>query len=209
MATSPYRVALGDAFDGLHPRLMAYFDGIPEGGHGFGRGVFDTVGTPRRWLWPALWLLARAHVVFPVWQRDVPFTVSNVPDAAASGAPSVRAVRVFRFATGRRAMVDEIAVDGRTIVDTLGRPARVSARFDAAVVDGGLVLTSTAVAFLLGRARIPVPAPIAPRVVLSERYDDDVDAQRVSITLDLPVVGRLYEYAGTFRYVIEQGERTA
>ena len=45
--------------------------------------------------------------------------------------------------------------------------------------------------------------------MLSERYDDEVDAQRVSITLVLPVVGRLYEYAGTFRYEIEQGERTA
>lgn len=209
MTTSPYRVAVGDAFDKLHPRLKAYFDGLPAGGHGFGRGVFDTVGTPRRRLWPVLALLARAHVVFPVWEHAVPFTVENTPDATVSGEPSVRAVRVFHFADRRRAMVDEIAVDDGTIVDTLGRPARVSARFDAAVVDGGLVLTSTAVSFVFGRVRLPLPSLLAPRVVLSERYDDDQDAQRVSITLSLPVVGRLYEYAGTFRYQIRTGERDA
>ena len=205
--TSPYRVVLGAAFDELHPRLRTYFDGIPVGSVGEGHGVFDTVGTRRRWLWPALALLGRANVVFPVWERDVPFTVENVPAADPEGRPTVRAQRVFRLRSGRRTMVDEIGVDRGVIVDTLGRPARVSGRFDAAVVDGGLTLTSTSVSFLLGRMRIRLPRAVAPRVVLSERFDDERDVQRVSITLDQPLIGRVYEYAGSFRYAIRTGER--
>lgn len=207
--TSPYRVVLGAGFDELHPRLRTYFDAIPGGATGRGRGVFDTVGTPRRWLWPALVLLGRAHVVFPVWERSVPFVIENTPAVSAGGGPAVRAVRVFRLRAGRRTMVDEIAVDHGAIIDTLGSPRRVMARFDAAVVDGGLTLTSTSVALLLGRMRIPVPALLAPRVVLSERFDDARNAQVVSITLDHPLVGRLYEYAGSFRYTIGTGEQHA
>lgn len=207
--TSPYRVVLGAAFDDLHPRLRAYFDAIPDGGAGEGCGVFDTVGTPRRWLWPALALLGRAHVVFPVWERGVPFTVQNVPSADAAGAPSVRALRVFRLRSGRRTMVDEIRADRGAIVDTLGRPSRIAARFDAAVVDGGLRLTSTSVVVLLGRMRIRVPAPVAPRVTLTERYDDDRDVQLVSISLHQPLIGKVYEYAGSFRYSVRAGEQNA
>ena len=207
--TSPYRVVLGAAFDDLHPRLRTYFDAIPPGGVGEGRGVFDTVGTRRRWLWPALALLGRSHVVFPVWEREVPFTVENLPAADAAGAPVVRALRVFRLRGGLRTMVDEISADRGVIVDTLGRPYRVSARFDAAVVRGGLTLTSTSVAFLLGSKRIRIPGPLAPRVILTERFDDDRGVQVVSITLHQPLIGRVYEYAGSFRYSIRAGEQGA
>lgn len=202
---SPYRVVLGAAFDELHPRLQTYFDAIPVGGTGHGRGVFDTVGTPRRWLWPVLALLSGAHVVFPVWEKDVPFTVENTPVSGPGDEPAVRAVRVFRLRSGRRTMIDRIAAHAGGIVDTLGSPPRIEARFDAAVDGGGLTLTSTSVVLLLGRMRIPVPGPFAPRVVLSERFDDERDMQRVSIALHHPLVGRLYEYAGSFRYGIRTG----
>ncbi|HEY2555465.1 MAG TPA: DUF4166 domain-containing protein, partial [Diaminobutyricibacter sp.] len=100
---SPYQAVLGDDLAGLHPRLQAYFSAIPADHHGFGRGVFDTVGTPRRWLWPALAVLGRAGVVFPVWQRDVPFTVVNHP-VADGGGPAITADRFFELAGGGRHM---------------------------------------------------------------------------------------------------------
>ncbi|MGT2464086.1 DUF4166 domain-containing protein [Sinomonas atrocyanea] len=59
--------------------------------------MFDTVGTPRRWLWPVLAVFARSHVMFPVWQRGVPFTVENRPVAGTDGAPAVAATRVFEL----------------------------------------------------------------------------------------------------------------
>src|SRR5690606_6338853 len=106
----------------LHPRLGAYFSAIPVGSYGFGSGVFDVVGTPRAWLRPALALLARDGILFPVWQHSVPFTVVNAPGTSAN--PSVRAVRDFAFSQGPRAMVDEISCEAGAITDRLGTSKR-------------------------------------------------------------------------------------
>ena len=203
--TSPYRAVLGPAFDELHPRLRAYFDAIPPGSTGRGRGVFDTVGTPRRWLWPVLALFAPAHVMFPVWQRDVPFTVENVPVVSADGGPAVRAVRRFEFRGRALEMRDEIGVDGVLVVDRLGSPALVEAWFTARVTDGALRLKSRRVAVRVGRYRLTLPRRLAPVVALTERYDDARDAQRVSIVVRVPLIGRVYQYAGAFRYEITRG----
>ena len=200
--TSPYRAVLGPAFDELHPRLRAYFDAIPAGSSGTGRGVFDTVGTPRRWLWPVLAVFGRAHVMFPVWEQDVPFTVENVPALAADGGPAVRAVRRFELRGRVLDMRDEIGVDGRMVVDRLGSPVLAEAWFSARVIDGALRLTSRKVALRLGRLRLVLPRAVAPVVALTERYDDERDAQAVSIVVRVPLIGRVYQYAGTFRYQV-------
>ena len=74
---SPYQETLD--LKGLHPRLLTYFSEISQGSVGIGSGIFATVGSPRWWLQPVLWVLARQGVVFPGWHRDVPFTVTNAP----------------------------------------------------------------------------------------------------------------------------------
>ena len=200
--TSPYRAVLGPAFEELHPRLRAYFDAIPPGSTGSGRGVFDTVGTPRRWLWPALAVFARAHVMFPVWECAVPFTVENLPAVSADGGPAVRAVRRFELRGRVLEMRDEIGVDGWMIVDRLGSPVLAEASFSARVIDGGLRLTSRRVALRIGGVRVAIPRAVAPVVALTERYDDERDAQAVSIVVRVPLIGRVYQYAGTFRYQV-------
>lgn len=218
MTTSPYRAALGTAFDDLHPRLQAYFDDIPAGAVGRGSGAFDRVGTPRRWLWPVLAVLAQAHVMFPVWERSVPFTVENRP-VVVDGVPAVAAIRTFHLRGRPAAMIDEIRVEDDALVDRLGVPARVEARFSARVRDGGLRLRSNAVWLLVGRARVRIPRVIAPVVVLAERWDEQTERQLVSIAVAAPGIGRIYQYSGRFRYEIteqhdagqhdaEQGERS-
>jgi hypothetical protein len=39
-------------------------------------------------------------------------------------------------------------------------------------------------------------------VLLTERFDDEADLQRVSLVLTAPVLGTLYRYEGAFRYEI-------
>jgi len=36
--------------------------------------------------------------------------------------------------------------------------------------------------------------------------DDALGVQRVALTVDAPVLGRIHEYSGTFRYRIEEDE---
>ena len=182
---SPWERVLGDDGDRLAPALQRYFAAIAPGDVGRGHGVFTTVGTPRRWLWPVLWLLARDGVVFPVWDRDVPFSVEN----RSTPAGTVRATRTFHRAHGDLVMVDEVGVTASGLVDRLGRHGRVSARLTATVVDGRLELRSTGVTVRLGRVRVPL-GMLSPRVTLVERTEGD--HQHVSLVLDAPLIGRLY-----------------
>lgn len=214
MSRSPYELSTPpDVLARLHPRLRTYFGPIPPGHVGRGEGIFTVVGTPRRWLWPVLAWFARDGVMFPVWERDVPFTVENRPARVRRGSTgleaqvAVRAHRTFRFRSGARTMVDAITAEPDGLVDHLGRRGRVSAllrtEVDGTGPDAGaLRLVSTRVTFrALGR-EVRLPAVIAPRVTLVERFDDEADRQRVSLVLSAPVVGTLYRYEGAFRYEI-------
>ena len=215
MSRSPYELSTPqDVLARLHPRLRTYFGEIPPGHVGRGEGVFDVVGTPRRWLWPVLAVFARDSVMFPVWERDVPFTVENRPARVRRGSgvslearPAVRAHRTFRFRSGSRTMVDAITAEPDGLVDHLGRHGRVSARLRTQVDGdgpdaGALRLVSTRVTFrALGRD-LRLPAALSPRVTLTERFDDEADLQRVSLVLAAPVLGTLYRYEGAFRYEI-------
>lgn len=199
---SPYARALGERIDELHPRLRTYFEAIPDGAVGIGEGVFGRVGTPRRWLWPLLRLLERRGVVAAGWERDVPFRVENRTIAS-------RAIgeRTFQFRHGAWTMRDAAALTrhGR-VVDELGEPALLAACFDVDVHHGALHLTSRAVGLRLGRLRVRLPRAVTPVIRLTERFDDALDRQRMSLTVDAPLLGRVYEYRGDFTYRIHDSE---
>lgn len=192
-ALSPWQQALGDDFSSLHPRLRTYFGVIPEGATGRGEGVFDIVGTPRRWLWPLLSFLAIDNVLFPAWDRDLPFRVRN---ASLNGR--VVGLRRFEFPVRPHTMTDSIGWESGELVDRLGRHGSVRVGFRATVEGSGLVLESTWVRL----AGIRLPRGISPRVRLEESFDTDAGRQRVSFVMDHPILGRLYEYSGLFDYRI-------
>jgi hypothetical protein len=194
---SPWVAAFGDGRD-LHPKLRTYFAEIPAGKVGRGSGTFDTVGTPRRWLWPVFAMLGREGILFPVWQRDVPFTVVNSPLGSALGAS-----RIFHLAGGDRTMVDTLTFAGGELVDQLGYRGRVECALDASIADGQIVFRSTRIWFRFGGVRIRVPRSLV-RVVITERYDDARDRQVMSFVMSVPIIGRIYEYGGSFTYAYEE-----
>ncbi|GAA4672045.1 DUF4166 domain-containing protein [Frondihabitans cladoniiphilus] len=204
---SPYEIALGPALDGLHPRLRAYFGEIPPGSVGRGEGVFASVGTPRRWLWPVLSVLGRQGILFAAWASDVPFTVTNRPLVDADGNTAVGALRTFVFASGSRTMTDAITATPTGLVDVLGIGRRLEAPLRARVDGGALRLTSHGVTVALGGRRLRLPGWLSPRVELTERFDDETERQQVSLTLEAPLVGRLYEYEGRFTYTVVPSEQ--
>ena len=91
---------------------------------------------------------------------------------------------------------------GGVLRDELGGGA-VVASFDADVRDGALCLTSRRIGLRLGGLRVRVPGLLAPTIRLVERFGGAEDRQHVDLTIDLPLVGRVYEYRGTFTYRIE------
>lgn len=199
MARSPWQRALGDRFDELDPGLRDYFGAIPAGHVGRGEGVFDVVGARKRWLWPVLAVLSFDGVVYPAWQRQVPFTIINRPGTAGT----VEAKRRFDFPETGWVMTDRIGLTSAGLTDRLGRNGYLSAALTAEVVGGRLVLRSTGVTLRLGPVRVPL-GMLSPRLELVERREGE--KQHVSLRLSMPMVGTIYEYSGSFTYAIEPEE---
>jgi hypothetical protein len=194
---SPWVAAFGERRFELHPRLQTYFSQIPAGKVGRGQGTFDTVGTPKRWLWPMFAMLQRAGILFPVWQRDVPFTIVNSPLGSRLGH-----VRTFHLAGGDRTMVDTLTYSDGLVV-LLGHRGRAECGLEATIADGGLTFRSTRICFRVGRFRLRVPNGLV-RVVITERYNDAQDRQVMSFVMTVPLIGRIYEYGGSFDYGYEE-----
>lgn len=187
---SPY-ASLG--LEGLHPRIEQYIASMPTDAVGRGAGVFDRVGSPRRWLWPALWVLGSQGVVFPFWGSGVPFTVANTQTDAGRAA-----VRTFHFPSGPRSMVDFMAAHGSGVRDEMGLRRRYGVLLEASAVNGALRMRSVRMWMRLGGIRVPIPG----RVELTERWDDERQQQHVDVVISTLLVGRVYEYAGYFDYEV-------
>lgn len=200
---APWAAALGDRVEQLSPALQAYFGGVPIGARGIGEGVFTTVGSPRRWLWPLLVLLGRWNVVWPVWEQEVPFTVVNVP--TPHGLVSARR---FGFASGDRIMTDRVVFTPHGLRQRLGTGERVVVELHVEEEQGGLRITSGRVGIRMLGLRWSLPAAWAPSVVVHERTLPD-GRQHVALTLHAPLVGRVYEYAGAFDYRVEPAREAA
>ncbi|MCF2570796.1 DUF4166 domain-containing protein [Brevibacterium sp. UCMA 11754] len=197
---SPYERALGSQLSELHPVLQRYFAAIPAGSVGIGEGIFERFGTERWWLRPLLGWLARRHVIVPGMHHKVPFRIEN-----RTVAGHQTAARTLELESGTWTMVDAVSLsESGQVVDVLGRPALVEAAFDVAADDGGLSLSSRGVTVRLGAIRLSVPKVLRPVIALSERFDAEAARQYVRLTVDVPVLGRVYEYTGSFTYRIEK-----
>lgn len=195
---SPYLRALGEDRIHLHPGLADYFSAVPPGRVGVGEGVFRRAGTPRRWLWPLYRVLQPFGIVLSGWHHDVPFQVRNRTIAGWAVAE-----RTFLLDHGAWTMKDAVtALPRGAVVDQLGDPAMIAASFRVRVDAGALHLRSTSVGIRLGALQIRLPRRIAPVIRLRESYDDEAGRQRVELTVDAPLIGRVYEYDGEFVYRI-------
>lgn len=197
---SPYERALGARIAELHPKTAWYFRTIPAGHVGVGTGVFRTAGSRNRLLRPLLRLAEAAGVAFAGWESDVPFRVEN---RTVNG----RAVATREFALPGRTwtMHDAVALTPSGILrDEVGRGGVVVTTFDIAVRDGTLVLSSRRVGVRIGGIRIPVPAFLSPTVSLVERWDEASRRHHVDMSIDAPVLGRVYGYTGFFEYAIRE-----
>lgn len=196
MFSSPYRTVLGASFELLSPLLQTYFGEIPPETVGVGRGVFDVAGSRVRLARTLLALLTRRRVLFPERGTGIPFTVRNATDAAGRRT----AEREVRFARRTRVLEDTtLSIDGR-VVDRIGLRRGLEVRFDAEVVDGGLRMVSTDLAWHVGRRRVPLPRfaiiTLDQRALPSAR-------QHIDLRMTMPLLGEVFAYRGEFSYALE------
>ncbi|MFK3836490.1 DUF4166 domain-containing protein [Microbacterium sp. NPDC087868] len=197
--SSPYERALGDRISELHPKTAWYFRTIPDGQVGIGTGIFTRAGSPHRWLWPVFRIAESLGVAFAGWERDVPFRIEN----RTVGGTAV-AVRYFDLPGRTWVMPDTVALgENRILRNEIGPHRTVVTTFDLDVQDGAVVLTIRRVGMRFGRVRIAAPRFLRPRIGLVERWDDGRQQHHVNMTIDAPLLGRVYEYTGYFDYVIE------
>ncbi|WP_394941651.1 DUF4166 domain-containing protein [Psychromicrobium sp. YIM B11713] len=200
----------------LHPQLKQYFSEIPAGQIARGAGYFEWAGSPRRWLWPFLAVLGKDQVLFPAWQQRVRFEIENEPRINQHGQNSILARRTFYFERGARTMLDEITAErysapgssstDHLLIDYLGRSRRLAATLQLTAEGGALRVNSTAVSLRCWGHRFELPRCIAPRIELTERFDELTGLQSMSLKLFQPQLGLLYEYSGSFRYWLEPAE---
>lgn len=197
---SPYLRALGEQRPALHPALSTYFSPVPRGRVGIGEGVFERVGTPRRWLWPILRLLQDGGAVLAGWHEQVPFTIRNRTIAGRAVS-----VRTLHLPDGDWVMKDTVmAGPGGRVIDQIGEPTTLAVSFDVAVDEHALTLRSRAMGVRVAGVRVRLPRLLAPVVRLRESAEKQAGLQRVELTVDAPLIGRIYEYAGTFTFRVEQ-----
>ncbi|WAC67273.1 DUF4166 domain-containing protein [Agrococcus sp. SL85] len=195
---SVYERALGERFAELAPALRRYCGPIPTGRVGIAEGAYEAVGPRWRILRPILHALAARDVLFPERGTDVPLAVENRYDARGT----LRAIRSFRLPGRERRMLDAMRVERGALVDRLGRRGGLEVVLDAQVVDGGLVLASRALAWHVGRRRVPLP-PVAS-VEVRERVDDRTGLQHVDARVRAALVGEVFRYTGAFAYRVER-----
>ncbi|OAN40781.1 DUF4166 domain-containing protein [Microbacterium sp. H83] len=198
-SASPYERALGTRIAELHPKTAWYFRTIPPGHVGVGRGTFTTAGSRHRWLRPAFRIAEALGVAFAGWERDVPFRIENrTVDGRAD------AVRHFELPGRTWVMPDTVALGPNGVLrNEIGPRRTVVTTFDIDVRDGAVVLTIRRVGLRLGPLRLAAPAFLRPRIGLVERWDDERARHHVAMTIDAPLLGRVYEYIGFFEYTIE------
>ena len=194
MTLSVWQRALGDRVSELSPGLRDYFSLVPAGRVGRGTGVYEVAGSRHRWLRPLLSYLAWRRILFPEYERDVPFTVTNTPTPDGT----LRGRRTFTFAQTERVMLDEMRIVDGELHDFLGRRGGLEVALELSVKNGALAMTSRRVWVHLGRLRVPLPRV----ATLSLTEQSVATGQRVDVTLSSPVLGEWFVYRGTFTYEI-------
>lgn len=205
-AGSVYERVLGPRFEALQPQLQAYFSLAPgSGSYGIGRGTFDVVGCPLRWLRPMMALAASDNSFFGEYGHSVPFTVRNDAHRDGSGRSALTAVRRISFPEATRTFEDSTVLDPRRgLLDLVGRRRRIATSVHLDVTAGGhLRISSAATRLLAGPLRMAIPAVVDARAYTEQWWDGQSAVFRIQTKVIQPQLGSIFVYAGRFDYRLE------
>jgi hypothetical protein len=200
---SIYRLALGERFDELHPRIRRRFgltsaDGIAQ----VGRGVMTEVWHGRPYTLPFLAFGTWRRIMFPSRGVDVPFTIENYAYVDSYGRETVTWIRTFDFERRSRRFDAYMVWSERRnrIVDYLGthQHLAVDIHLEVDPATRGLHLRSGAQRFYEHRAAFAFPMAFSGYADVVEWFDDDEGRFRIAVEVRNPRWGRLFGYRGSF-----------
>lgn len=199
--TSIYERALGADFEELHPKIQERFGFASDDGVAcIGRGTMDYVRNGGVHVYPFLFVGATHNTMFPEENTAVPFEVRNFAYEDQFGREVVTWLRTFQMPQERQfdaAMVYSEARD--RIVDYLGTHHHLAVDIHLSVSDrDGLRLrTGDQRLYWFGHG-MAFPLVLSARANVHEWYDDDAEQYRIEVKVRNPLVGLVFEYAGSF-----------
>jgi hypothetical protein len=201
--SSIYRIALGEEFERLHPRIGRRF-GISsaEGIAQIGRGEMAEIWHGAPYTLPFLAVGTWRRIMFPSRGVDVPFTIENFAYIDSFGRETVTWIRTFDFPRRSRRfdayMVWSAARN--CIVDYLGSHQHLAVDIHVAVdpETRGLRLRSGAQRFYERRVGFAFPMALSGYANVHEWFDDETQRFRISVDVRNPRWGRLFGYSGSF-----------
>ena len=197
--TGVYARALGDAVEGLHPKVQERYG--TDSGPGVvtvGRGEMDvTSGTLAR---PALYAMPAQNLLFPETGTDVPFTVTAAEYRTDGGLQVLGMRRSFEFdGTVRRFDSRTLwDADGERLLDYLGSGGHLVSELHPRVEDGALVVEGGRQWLRVGGRYLPLPGPLAADVAVRDHYDEEADRYGVHAELRSALAGEIVTYDGRF-----------
>lgn len=198
---SIYERALGDAFDGLHPRMQERFGFTSDDDvAAIGRGTMEYVRNGGLYTLPFLTAGATMNTMFPEENTAVPFTIRNYAYEDSYGRETVTWLRTFQLPKERRFDAAMIYSEERDrIVDYLGERHHLAVDIDLTVSDeGGVELATGAQRLYLFGTGFDFPLVLSARANVHEWYDEATDAYRISVSVTNPIMGLVFEYSGSF-----------
>lgn len=198
---SIYKRALGADFDELHPKIQERFGFTSDDGVAcIGRGTMDYVRNGGFHVFPFLLVGATHNTMFPEENTAVPFEIRNYAYEDQYGREVVTWLRTFQMPRERQFDAAMVYSETRDrIVDYLGSHHHLAVDINLSVSDrDGLRLrTGDQRLYWFGHG-VAFPLVLSARADVHEWYDDDAEQYRIEVEVRNPLVGRIFEYAGSF-----------
>ncbi|MFD2043881.1 DUF4166 domain-containing protein [Ornithinibacillus salinisoli] len=197
---SIYRQVLGENYNKLHPMLQrryAFENATPF----MAKGVMKNVYSGPRWLYPLFILGTKWDVLFPEYGQNIPFQIKNTPLKSRGDEEQVLWEREFIFGKKKRYFNALMSLDEKrnVIKDYFGEPPVFYSDLALIVTEyGGLIIESKKQRIVLGKLEIPLPKLLQGKAIIKEEFDEEKGIYFISVTVNNPLIGRLFGYEGEF-----------
>jgi Domain of unknown function (DUF4166) len=199
--SSPFSPVLG-AYTGHLPPVFEEQFLLPAGSsravHLIGK--MERIWHRPAWLWPFLWLLAQADVIFPETGTGTDASLSVTAGRDSHGQPYLRWERIFRFKTQRHFNAT-MFYDRRLkrVVERMGPSGLLNMVWDVRFSPPDTIRISTAGCVVrAGRRRLWLPRLLCVDVTAVERALESGEGIHILVTVAHPLLGSIFGYSGVF-----------